>query len=178
MAKNSRHIDVPLEPGVAERLQAYLDDKREELLPRALWLSGGEYVSIKGLEKAISESRSPVADVQDVISQALSENRRFEYASYLMILTLFVFGLFLLGRGALSADTTRIGFLSAGSIVELLILAPLKFAITSRRHNIAIRMLGVVLNRVENPDDLAPILKNTFLTIVLGESSAQTRRRR
>ena len=63
--------------------------------------------------------------------------------------------------------TQRGGLTDAGSIVELLILIPFRFAINSRRHNISLRMLGLIINRVDDPKKLAPLLKDTFLSVVL-----------
>ena len=109
-------------------------------------------------------------DSQAIISQALRENRLIEWVSYFMSIVLFAFGLMLLYQGAFSSDTgTRVGCLLSGSIVELLILVPFRFAINSRRHNIALRMLGLIINRVDDPKKLAPLLKDTFLSVVMGQ---------
>jgi hypothetical protein len=92
-----------------------------------------------------------------------------------MAIILFVFGLVLLSVGVALGDTaTRIGAFAAGSIVELLILIPFRFAINSRRHNIALRMLGLIINRVDDPKKLAPLLKDTFLAVVLGRSESKS----
>ena len=99
----------------------------------------------------------------------MKENRIIEWVSYVMAVILFVFGLVLLSIGALGGDVaTRVGCLLGGSIVELLILVPFRFAINSRRHNIALRMLGLIINRVDDPKKLAPLLKDTFLAVVVG----------
>jgi hypothetical protein len=47
---------------------------------------------------------------------------------------------------------------------------PFRFVINSRRHNIALRMLGLILNRVDDPKKVAPLLKDTFLAVVLGKA--------
>jgi hypothetical protein len=89
-----------------------------------------------------------------------------------MAIVLFVFGLVLLGVGVANGDVaTRMGAFLGGSVVELLILIPFRFAINSRRHNIALRMLGLILNRVHDPKNVAPLLKDTFLAVVLGKAN-------
>ncbi|MEX0715248.1 MAG: hypothetical protein WD066_01605 [Planctomycetaceae bacterium] len=114
---------------------------------------------------------SRFADAQAVISQALRENKVVVCVSYGMAVVLFLFGLVLLGMGVAHHDTgTRIGAFIGGSIVESLILIPFRFAINSRRHNIALRMLGIVLDRVDDPAKAAPLLKETFLAVVLGRT--------
>lgn len=86
-----------------------------------------------------------------------------------MAVILFVFGLVLLSIGVAYGDVaTRVGCLVSGSIVKLLILVPFRFVINSRRHNIALRMLGLIINRVDDPKKLAPLLKDTFLSVVVG----------
>jgi hypothetical protein len=115
------------------------------------------------------------ADAQEVISQALRENRSIEWISYGMALVLFVSGLLLLGFGVAKDDVaTRVGAFVSGSIIELLILIPFRFAINSRRHNIALRMLGLILNRVDDPKSVAPLLKETFVSVVLGKAQFNT----
>jgi hypothetical protein len=110
-------------------------------------------------------------EAQAVISQALRENRVVEWISYGMALVLFLVGLIVLAAGIVHGDAgTRLGSFLGGSIMELLIVVPFRFAINSRRHNIALRMLGLVLNRVDDPKRLAPLLRETFLAVVLGNS--------
>ncbi|MBA3316082.1 MAG: hypothetical protein H0T47_22685 [Planctomycetaceae bacterium] len=109
-----------------------------------------------------------LADAQGVVSQALHENRIIEWVSYGMAIVLFLCGLGLLCFGVVRDDkATRVGAFFAGTVIELLILIPFRFAINSRRHNIALRMMGVILHRIEDPKAMAPLLKETFLAVVL-----------
>jgi len=89
-----------------------------------------------------------------------------------MAAAMFVFGLALLCIGIFADDsaTYRVASIVGGSVVELLLLLPLRFAINSRRHNIAIRMLGILLDRVDDPKKLSTLLKDTFLAVVFGNS--------
>ena len=85
-----------------------------------------------------------------------------------MATLLFVFGLTLLSLGIFDNDVaTRTAALIGGSIAELLIVLPFRVVINSRRQNIALRMLGIIINRVDDPKKLAPLLKDTFLAVVL-----------
>jgi hypothetical protein len=91
-----------------------------------------------------------------------------------MAVVLFLFGLALLSLGVAHGDIgTRVGALLSGSLVELLILVPFRVAINSRRHNIALRMLGYVLSFAKGDRKLAAsLLKDTFAAVVLGKSPA------
>lgn len=175
MNKPSGSLEKLLDPSAAAALPQILAELREALLARATWTAKGEKIAEEDLNLAYEQLRFPhedslqFSDAQAVISQALRENRILEWVSYGMAVVLFIFGLFLLSVGTISQDSaTRIGALIGGSIVELLILLPFRFAINSRRHNIALRMLGVILNRVDDPKKIAPLLKDTFLAVVMG----------
>ncbi len=165
------------DPEALQAFQDLVDGLRESLLAEADKLSSDGHITEDDLLAAYKVLEYPsrdslqFADAQAVISQALRENRLFEWISYGMAIILFLFGLFLLGAGAVASDvTTGVGRLAAGSIVEMLILVPFRFAINSRRQNIALRMLGLIINRVDDPKKLAPLLKDTFLSVVLGKT--------
>lgn len=177
MSEPSTNPETSLDPSSREAFQGLVADLREALLSEAQRTSIGGRITEDDLLLAYKRLSYPTrdslqfADAQAVISQALKENRIIEWVSYVMAVILFVFGLILLSVGAVDNDVaTRVGCLLGGSIVELLILIPFRFAINSRRHNIALRMLGLVINRVDDPKKLAPLLKDTFLSIVLGKA--------
>ena len=91
-----------------------------------------------------------------------------------MAVVLFLFGLVLLSVGVAPGDAaTRIGALFGGSIVEILILIPFRFVINSRRHNIALRMLGLILNRVDDPKTVARSSKIPFSPLSLARRSLE-----
>ncbi len=176
MSDPSTNPETLLEPSANQALQELVADLREALLSEAQRTAGSGRISDDDLLLAYKRLSYPAkdslqfADAQAVISQALTENRVFEWVSYTMAAILFVSGLALLSAGAVSGDVAaRTGCLLAGSIVELLILVPFRFAVNSRRQNIALRMLGLIINRVDDPKKLAPLLKDTFLTVVLGK---------
>jgi len=175
MSEPSKNPERLLDPSANQAFQELVADLREALLSEAQRTSVGGRITDEDLLSAYKRLSYPTkdslqfADAQTVISQALKENRIIEWVSYVMAVILFIFGLILLSAGAFNSDvTTRVGCLLGGSIVELLILVPFRFAINSRRHNIALRMLGLIINRVDDPKKLAPLLKDTFLSVVLG----------
>ncbi len=171
------NLEKPLDPSARTELPGLLSTLRETLLWEANRLSTTEVITDDDLIRAYKKLSYPdktslqFADAQAVISQALRENRAFEWISYGMALVLFVFGLVVLYSGVANADVSaRAGAFFGGSIVELMVLLPFRFAINARRHNIALRMLGVILNRVQDPKQVAPLLKDTFCAVVLGEA--------
>lgn len=171
------NLGKPLDPSATKALPYLVSHLRKALLSEANRLSTADHVTEEDLDQAYGRLSFPdkdslqFADAQAVISQALRENRVVEWVSYGMATVLFVFGLVLLSVGVARADVaTRVGAFVGGSVVELLILIPFRFAINSRKHNIALRMLGLILNRVDDPKRLAPLLKDTFLAVVLGKA--------
>ena len=171
------NLGKPLDPSATSALRGLVSDLRDALLVEANRVSGDACITDDDLFHAYKRLSFPskesldFADAQAVISQALRENRTFEWVSYGMAVVLFLFGLVLLGVGVASGDAaTRIGALCGGSVVEVLILIPFRFAINLRRHNIALRMLGLILNRIDDPRKVAPLLKDTFLAVVLGKA--------
>jgi hypothetical protein len=173
----TENLGKPLDSSATRILQELVADLRDSLLVEANRSSNDDHITDDNLYQAYDRLSFPnkdslaFADAQAVISQALRENKAFEWVAYGMAVILFLFGLILLGVGVASADAaTRIGALCGGSIVEVLILIPFRFAVNSRRHNIALRMLGLILNRVDDPRKVAPLLKDTFLAVVLGKA--------
>lgn len=171
----------PLDADGDVLLKSLTLELQNNLLYHANRISSGSQITAEDLEKAFThleflnretlEEVFAFADAQAVITLALKENKIVEWVSYGMAVILFSFGLFLLGVGVAHDDAgTRVGAFVGGSIVELLILIPFRFAINSRRHNIALRMLGLILNRVNDPAKVAPLLKETFLSVVLGKA--------
>ncbi len=177
MSNSSENLEKLLDPSAKKAFLELANDLRQTLYEEALKTSCGSVteddllLAHKRLNFPSKDARR-FNDAQEVISQAFRENRVIEWLSYVMAVILFVFGLVLLSIGVANSDaSTRIGCMISGSIVELLILIPFRFAINSRRHNMAMRMLGLIINRVDDPKKLAPLLKDTFLNVVLGKAS-------
>ena len=156
-------LGKPLDRSAKAALKKIVAELRTLLLVEAGRTSSRDQITDDDLHEAYKRLGWPstdslaFADAQAVISQALRENRAFEWISYGMATVLFLFGLVLLGAGATAADVaTRVGALCSGSVVELLILIPFRFVVNSRRQNIALRMLGLILNRVDDPKKSGP----------------------
>jgi hypothetical protein len=171
-----------LDPSANEAFQRLVADLREVLLAEAMRTAVGGRITDEDLLLAYKRLSFPTkdsiqfADAQAVISQALKENRIFEWVAYVMAVIFFAFGLVLLSVGLVHGDVaTRLACLLGGSVAELLILVSFRFAINSRRHNIALRMLGLIINRVDDPKKLAPLLKDTFVSVVLGQPQFKVR---
>ena len=176
MNEPSKNRETLLDPTANKAFQELVENLREALLAEARGIAAGGRITDDDLMEAYKRLNFPTkdslqfADAQAVISQALNENRVLEWVSYAMAIVLFVVGLILLTIGAASSDVaSRVGYLLSGSMVELLILIPFRFAINSRRHNIAQRMLGLIINRVNDPKRLAPLLRDTFVAVVMGK---------
>lgn len=161
-----------LDPEADAAVDALVREFRGLLIKETNKLAAGESLGPHHLDDAYRNLMRPrFGEAQAIISQTLRENRVIEWVSYGMATVLFIFGLALLSLGVLrDGDTTyRIASIISGSVVELLLLLPFRFAINSRRHNIAIRMLGILLDRVDDPRKLSSLLKDTFLAIVVGK---------
>jgi hypothetical protein len=174
-------LGKPLDRKATRELEAALAHARKLLLAHASTASVGDTITEDDVRVAWKRLEWPartelgLEDAQGVVSQALHENRIIEWVSYGMAIVLFLCGLGLLCFGVLhDENATRFGAFFAGTVIELLILIPFRFAINSRRHNIALRMLGVILHRIEDPKTMAPLLKETFLAVVLDKPNFKT----
>lgn len=171
-----------LEPGAAKALRELIADLRESLLSRAAEQSNQSEITEEALYEAYRQFAFPSQDelvhagAQRIVSQALQENRAVEWVSYAMAIALFLFGMTLFSVGVFHGDAaTRISAFTGGAVVEILIILPFRFAINSRKHNMALRMLAIVLDRVKDPKMLAPLLKETFFRLVLDTSAKNLR---
>ena len=164
-----------LDKDATKALKGAIEGLQKALIAEASRIGIGDKITEDDLYQAYqcliqpTKSQIDLADAQGVVSQALRENQTIEWVAYLMAIILFLVGIGLLIAGAVHQDIgTRVGCLAGGAIVELLIIMPLRFASNSRKHNMALRMLAHVMDRVDDPKKLAPLLKDTFFAVVLG----------
>lgn len=167
-----------LDPAASKALGDLIAQLRESLKSKAAALSNGREITEEDLYQAHRELQFPSRDeleragAQRIVSQALKENRAVEWVSYAMAIILFLFGMTLFSVGVFHGDIgTRVSAFTGGAVVEILIILPLRFAINSRKHNMALRMLAVLLDRVKDPKSLSPLLKSAFLEVILGSSA-------
>ncbi len=171
--------DIRLDSRAEETLSHFVSRLRELLIDEASKAAGRRPIESNDLEEAyiVVTSRhldKSILDAQAIISQTLRENRAFEWVSYAMALSLFLLGIILVGVGIFSGKGAAYSVTSivGGALFELLILIPFRFAVNSRKHNIAIRMLGILLDRVDDPRKLTAVLQDTFLAVVVGKMPA------
>ena len=176
--ENAKDNDAyPLKRSAQRELHRILDELEDLLVARARSFAEGRPIGPDDLGQAYSVLGYPnreIENAQMTITRTLRENRVTEWVAYSMALVLFSVGIVLLLVGAFgSPDVYRVSCIISGSVVEMLLLLPFRFAVNCRRHNIAIRMLGILLDRVDDPKKLTTILKNTFLAVVVGNAPAQ-----
>ncbi|HZZ27623.1 MAG TPA: hypothetical protein VFE46_06405 [Pirellulales bacterium] len=172
------NLGKPLDRSAVVALPELVSSLQHALLWEAVRLSKEPYISVDDLETAYHRLAFPerdalsLSDAQAVITRALRENRAIEWVSYGMAVVLFIFGLALFVFGVANADSaTRVGAFIGGSLVETLILIPFRFAINSRRQNISLRMVGIILNRVDDPKKMSQLLLDTFAAVVVGKQA-------
>lgn len=121
----------------------------------------------QGLTAPDSSLRS---DAQKNVAIAFKENRSFQIIGYGMALALFGFGLFLLGYSAFGPTDAvgRVASLVGGSFAQILLLIPLRFAVNARRNNFAIRILGYLLDQVDDPQLLAELIRRLIGEVTSG----------
>jgi mRNA-degrading endonuclease HigB of HigAB toxin-antitoxin module len=117
-------------------------------------------------------------DAQADISVALRENRLIEWTGYAMAVILFLLGIFLLIAGIYQDNDAgvKIATIVGGTFVDLFFIIPLRLAINSRRENIQVRLLGVLLDRVNDPKVLAQLLRQLFKELSQSKSPGSPKR--
>jgi len=170
----------PLEPNAAAELQQILDGLRRTIIDKAEQVSAGAAIQSDDLAWAyrvtVEFGEEPprwetAKGSQAIISAALRENRICEVISYLLAIAIFAAGLSLVisaGFGDAPLES-RIGSLVAGAVLEIVFLVPLRIAVNSRRHNIALRVLGLLIDKVDDPEKLVGLL-HPFAQTVAGST--------
>lgn len=164
MARKKTPNLSPLSPFARGALENLLEAFRQLLLVEASRLAAGQAeiqeAHIRGAYRNLIDPESR-ADVQSIISRAIRENKAIEWLAYVMIAGLFSLGGGFIGIGLFGSaeSAARLPQLVGGSVVAVLLLPALRFAINARRHNIAIRLFGVVIERVRTPKALAALLE-------------------
>ncbi len=169
MAQDARD-DYQLDGPAQEKLRALLAEIRDRIVSRAAIESAGQSITAEDLDRSYDVFGFPqrgVLDAQSIVSTALEENRRVEWISYGMACALFIVGIIMVFVGMFGTTTAvQVSGIVAGTIFEILLLFPIRMAVNARRHNIAIRMLGILLDRVHDPKKLSQILAKHFKDIL------------
>lgn len=173
MARRASSDPPELDVGAKGPLHELTDEFRDLLLAEASRRAAGGMITAAHIRQAFEHLLDPNLrkDVQAIISRAFRENRAIEWLAYAMSLGLFVLGAGLLAAGVLCGGDvgSRIPMLVGGSVAEVLLLPALRFAINARRHNIAIRMLGLLLDRVGDWKPLKALLEKLLLDLLGGK---------
>lgn len=100
-------------------------------------------------------------DAQKLVTAAFKENRFVEWIGYSMAVVLFFVGVGLLLYGAIGVTDvgSRVASFVGGSVAELVLLIPLRLSINARRHNFGLRILGHLLDRVDDPALLSDCIR-------------------
>ena len=169
MAKESEQGPRPLERDTDAVLEQWVVDFRDRLKTLTVQIhyasSRGGEITPEEVETAYHQLMAPAnrsrSSAQENVTIAFQENRFIQMAGFGMALALFVFGMLMLGYSAFGPTDAvgRIASLVGGSFAEILLLLPLRFAVNARRHNFAIRILGNLLDRVDNPRLLAELIR-------------------
>jgi hypothetical protein len=182
MAKKSTPGQTPLEADANTILEQRVGDFRQRLMATAeeLYSASRQGGGITGAHVEAAFRRltdlatSPRSAAQQNITTAFPENRFIQIAGFGMALTLFGFSLFLLGYGAFGPTDAigRVASVVGGSFAQVLLLIPLRFAVNARRNNFAIRILGYLLDRVDDPELLAELIRRLIGEVAPGPSLA------
>jgi hypothetical protein len=185
MARKSSPGPTPLEEDANRLFKQRVEDFRNRLEAAAeqIYSSGerGGGISSADVEAAYARLTTPDrrlrADAETNIAAAFRENRFIEMVGYGMALVLFGLGIFLLGYSAFGPTDAvgRVAGLVGGSFSQVLLLIPLRFAITARRNNFAIRILGYLLDRVDDPQVLAELVRRLIGEVAPGSGSGTRR---
>jgi hypothetical protein len=171
---------VPLGPNINEVVAQFVDQFRDRLTAMAEEIyvarksDGG--IAAEHVEAAYKRITVPTSGLRDPaqknIQAAIKANRRIEYASYFMAALLFILGIFLITYGVFGPVDAggRVAALVGGPITSVLLLLPWRFAIQARRHNVAISLLGFLLDRVDDPRLFAELVQRLMSEVTPGTS--------
>jgi hypothetical protein len=157
----------PHETVIDEVLMSFVDQFRDQLAQESRRLAAKDSVEVNAAHVMTANEnltqRDSVArrDSQAVISTAFQENQMAEWLSYGMAGVMFVLGIVLILSGTFgSAEAPhQIAKIIGGSITQVLVVFPMRFAYDARRHNIAIRMFGSLLDRTTDAKTIAALVK-------------------
>ncbi|HEV3260875.1 MAG TPA: hypothetical protein VG013_28745 [Gemmataceae bacterium] len=167
MAGHAKEDLTPLEPEADDALNNAVNQFRDRLIHEARKTrraqGGGEVSSgdVEAARQRLLVPPEPARGALKNIRAAFAQNKFIESVSYGMAITLFGLGAVLLAYGVFGpADATgRIAGLVGGSLAQVLLILPLRFATNARRHNFAITILGYLLDRVHDPKLLADLVR-------------------
>ncbi len=178
--ENAETEGYQLKRNAEKRLQEAMRHFRDLIVREAGQLAAGRPIGPDDVDSAYQRLGFPDRDLegaQTTITRTLRENRAIEWVAYGMAFALFAMGIAAICFGMIGSQDTslRITSIVGGAVLETLLLMPLRMAINCRRHNIAIRMLGILIDRVDDPKKLTSLLHDTFQMVVVGDMPSASR---
>jgi hypothetical protein len=101
----------------------------------------------------------PKRTANEVIDEAIKENKLGEYLLYLFSCTTFFVGIAALGVGAYNGERLTA---SLGTVASVMFYPAMRLAKKIREQNVAIRLLEIPLNNAKTAEEAALVLKAFF----------------
>lgn len=165
-----------LDASAARYLKLLLDSVRQTLLRDALEISDGDsiredhlYFAAKPLMardsvggefgKRVQKNLRRVR-AKSVIEKSIRRNRPYELMALVFSVLLFILGLLLILWAALFSEQSLeiVARLVGGVVCGGLLLVPFRYAVEIHRHNVALDLLGHVLDQCDDDVNLAAAL--------------------
>jgi hypothetical protein len=179
MAKNPVPRSTPLEREAEDTFQQLLAGFRVLLVDTANEIAENTPANREHYEAAYRRLIPPDKRWRDAaqanITKALKDNRVIEVGCYLAALVLFTLGIVLIVYCVFSENVSveRVVGVVAGSVSNVLLYIPMRFAINARKNNIAIRLLGYFLDRVDDPQLMAESVRRLIGEVLPGSASGE-----
>jgi hypothetical protein len=163
--------DNPAEPTPPDLTEDVLEDLvsefKQQIKESAIRIARQQGVEVSAdhvraaYRRHVKSPKSPRSQAQRIIAQAFRDNRHLEIAAFTMALALFVFGVVILGYGVFASSETgeRIASIMGGSMLQVLVLFPLRITVKTRQQNLAIRIFGYLVDKIEKPEVIAALFR-------------------
>lgn len=167
MASNTPEGQTPPSPGPEDALDRLLHELGERVKEMAVEFArqeGGKLSAdhVKAAyRRHVKSPKSPRSQAQRIIAQAFRDNRYLEIAAFSMAMALFVFGVVILAYGVFASSDTgeRVAGIAGGSVLQVLVVFPLRITAKTRQQNLAIRIFGYLVDRIEKPEVIAALFQ-------------------
>jgi hypothetical protein len=172
--------DYRLDEPANDALDGAMLDFCDRMCLKAQRLAEGPRITANDIEDAYQQLRPLDSDVQDaqaIVAQVLRENRWMERAACVMTFTLFACGIGLLCFAVFGSPDVPVlvAAIAGGSVLEVLLWMPIRLLINSRRHNILIRVFGLTIDRVHDPEKLTALLTAMLQSMSLDGTRSSSR---
>lgn len=181
--------EPPLDVEAAKFLEEWVRSLRTTLLSAAADVSDGKHIRADDIQQIAQRfdfsdafrsqvstrlrKRTAQATAKAVIEKSIRRNRPYARLAIGISITLFAVGLFLILRAAIAPQSSLqvvaqlIGGLGCGGML----LVPFRYAVEVSRHNVALDLLGPVLDQTDDGASVASALQ-ALLKFVFPEEGA------